>query len=246
MKRMRTRECLLFIIIICMITVPVSGLAGEYRLGVGDVLQISVWGHEELATTVEVRPDGYITFPLVGDVWAVERTTQDLTREIQASLEDYVVEPRVTVIVSKFRTLQVQVLGEVKSPGYYELKASSRLMDVLGAAGGPTKEADLSNVTITRHILDPSSKREQAEVVSVNVSEFLKTGAVEANQSFQRRCGLCGCCRKSVDFRGCSSACRLRYNARNGYSRSPCPSGGALDTADLEQVVLTRQERKLP
>ena len=181
MKHMRTRECLLIIMIICMIAVPVSGLSSEYRLGIGDVVQISVWGHEELATTVEVRPDGYITFPLVGDVWAVERTTRDLTKEIQTSLEDYVVEPRVTVIVSKFRTLQVQVLGEVKVPGYYELKASSRLMDVLGSAGGPTKEADLSNVTITRHVLDSSSKREQAEVVSVNVNDFLKTGAVEAN-----------------------------------------------------------------
>ena len=243
MKRMRTRECLLFIIIICMLGVPVSGLSSEYRLGVGDVLQISVWGHTELATTVEVRPDGYITFPLVGDVWAVEKTARMLSNEIQAALEDYVVEPRVTVIVSKFRTLQVQVLGEVASPGYYELKASSRLMDVLGAAGGPTKEADLANVTITRYVLDPDANPEQALVESVNVNDFITAGVMEANPVLQ-----------SGDVIYVSSAGKalilgdVRQPA--GYDTAKgmdvldllALAGGALETADLERVVLTRQE----
>ena len=92
-----------------------------YILGAGDVLEITVWGHPELRTAVQVRPDGYITFPLVGDQLAEGKTASQLAAEIQQQLSAYVVAPSVTIIITEFRTIRVRVLGEVRNPGYYKL-----------------------------------------------------------------------------------------------------------------------------
>ena len=113
------------VLIALVLLLPCIASATVYTLGVGDVLHITVWGHNELTTTVEVRPDGMITFPLVGDQLAAGRTTQDLAGDIQQELRAYVIEPHVTVLVSQFRTVGVQVLGEVKSPGYYQVRLTS-------------------------------------------------------------------------------------------------------------------------
>ena len=89
------------------------GEARTYKLGVGDVLRISVWGHSELNSEVEIRPDGFITFPLVGDVHATSRSPEELAQLIQDGLAEYVIEPKVTVMVVQFRTIGVQVLGKL-------------------------------------------------------------------------------------------------------------------------------------
>src|SRR5690554_2354006 len=156
-----TAALMLFVLLVGVL----PGQAQEYLLGVGDVLRISVWGHAELTTEVAVRPDGYLTFPLVGDHMAVGKSARQLSQELEAILADYVVNPRVTVIVSQFRSLQVQVLGEVKSSGYYQLRAGARLMDILALAGGPTQAADLQQISITRYYLDNSGV-ERTEVRS--------------------------------------------------------------------------------
>ena len=94
-----------------------------------------MWGHNELTTTVEVRPDGMITFPLVGDQLEAGRTTQDLAGDIQQELWAYVIEPHVTVLVNQFRTVGVQVLGgEVLA---ITKSGLTRLMDA-SAWQGPT------------------------------------------------------------------------------------------------------------
>jgi polysaccharide export outer membrane protein len=113
--------------------------ASEYTLGIGDVLRITVWGHADLTTEVAVRPDGYLTFPLVGDIWAVDKTPRQISGELQTLLSEFIVKPQVTVIVTQFRTLHVQVLGEVRQSGYYQLKAGSRLTEVLALAGRPQR-----------------------------------------------------------------------------------------------------------
>lgn len=218
-----------------------QGLANEYLLGVGDVLRISVWGHSELTTEVSVRPDGYITFPLVGDHWAVDKTPRQLSAEIQAILGEFVVNPQVTVIVSQFRTLQVQVLGEVSSSGYYQLKAGSRLMDVLALAGGPTKTADLSRVTVTRYEFDTEG-RDMTQVMQVDVHQYLETGDLLHNPLIESR---------DLIFVPTSGRATIFGEVRQPTSYDLgsgldvldllALAGGALDSADLENVVITRQ-----
>lgn len=229
---------LLIFILVAAIALPWSVGAETYKLGVGDVLQISVWGHNELTTVVEVRPDGFITFPLVGDLFAVDKTTAELAGEIETALGQFVIEPHVTVLVREFRTVRVQVLGEVRNPGYYQLRANARLMDVLGLAGGPTQAADLSRVVVTRQSLTESA---QAEVNYVNVNDYIKSGLTAANPIL-----------KDGDVIQVEPVGRVlilgevRYPA--SYDIGPemdildliATAGGALDSADLEQVVLTR------
>src|SRR5690625_195730 len=102
MKSLRTSLVVVMLLLTILVgSTPTS--ANEYLLGVGDVLRMSVWGHSDLTTEVSVRPDGYITFPLVGDLWAVDKTPRQLSAELQELLAEFVVNPQVTVIVSQFR-----------------------------------------------------------------------------------------------------------------------------------------------
>ncbi len=240
MKSLRT-SMVVGVLLLLIAAGSTQGLASEYLLGVGDILRISVWGHSELTTEVSVRPDGYITFPLVGDHWAVDKTPRQLSAEIQAILGEFVVNPQVTVIVSQFRTLQVQVLGEVSSSGYYQLKAGSRLMDVLALAGGPTKTADLSRVTVTRYEFDTEG-RDMTQVMQVDVHQYLETGDLLHNPLIESR---------DLIFVPTSGRATIFGEVRQPTSYDLgsgldvldllALAGGALDSADLENVVITRQ-----
>ena len=233
-------------LLLLIIAGSVQGLASEYLLGVGDVLRISVWGHGELTTEVSVRPDGYITFPLVGDHWAVDKTPRQLSSEIQAILGEFVVNPQVTVIVSQFRTLQVQVLGEVTASGYYQLKAGSRLTDVLALAQGPTETADLSRVTVTRYEFDAEGQ-EQTRVRQADVHQFLETGDLLHNPLIES---------DDLIFVPASGRATVfgevgqpgSYDLGSGLDVLDllALAGGVLDSADLENVVITRQIKEEP
>ena len=119
-----------------------------YRLGPGDVLQISVWGYPELVQEVEVRPDGMITFPLVADVLVKNLMPAEVKEILTKELSEYVQAPQVTVVVKKFRTVMVQVNGAVRNPGLYHLRPSSNVSDALAVAGGVTDDGDLSRVKV--------------------------------------------------------------------------------------------------
>ena len=240
MKSLRTSLVVVMLLLTILVGSTPAG-ANEYLLGVGDVLRMSVWGHSDLTTEVSVRPDGYITFPLVGDLWAVDKTPRQLSAELQELLAEFVVNPQVTVIVSQFRTLQAQVLGEVRSSGYYELKAGSRLTDVLALAGGPNPTAELSRVTVTRYILDAEGT-EQTKVLLVDVNKFIEAGDIKENPLIESgdmifvptsgRATIFGEVRQPTSYDLGSGLDVLDLLAL---------AGGALDSADLEQVVITRQ-----
>lgn len=246
MNKQRTNTVVGLLLVILTLVASGTSLANEYLLGVGDVLQISVWGHTELATEVVVRPDGYLTFPLVGDHFAVDKTTRELALELQTVLADYVVKPQVTVIVSQFRTLQVQVLGDVRNSGYYQLKAGSRLLDVLALAGGPAKTADLSKVTVTRYSLDATGS-DETKILHVNVQEFIETGKIASNPLIQSgdliyvpssgRATIFGEVRQPTSYDLGSGLDILGLLAL---------AGGALDSADLERVIVTSQSADGP
>lgn len=222
------------IIIICLI----SGIAAadSYQLGIGDILQISVWGHPELTTTIEVRPDGYITFPLVGDHDASGKTTSQLALEIQSELADYVIEPSVTVMVVEFRKINVQVLGEVRNSGYYTLRAGSRLMDALGLAGGPTSDANLSCVTLTRIEFDSTS------MFNLDVDKYIQAGDLENNPVLQDQDVIYITTVGNVLILGSVNVPgSYRIQDEMDILDLLALSGGVLDSGDLSQVTLTRK-----
>ncbi len=113
----------------------------EYKIKMNDVLSISVWGYDELKSEAAVRPDGRITFPLIGDVWALGLTPQELDDHITKELSEYVREPKVAVLVKQFSKPQAVVLGEVRKPGMYDVVGENRLIEVLARAEGLTDKA---------------------------------------------------------------------------------------------------------
>jgi len=122
----------------------------EFILGVEDKLSISVWKEPDLTKSVIIRPDGKITFPLVGDVQAAGRAPRQLTEDLTKLLARFIKEPVVTVAVEEINNFKVFVLGEVATQGALNLRRRTRLLEVIALAGGLSKFADKSNVLLMR------------------------------------------------------------------------------------------------
>lgn len=138
--------------------------AYQYRIGVGDLVRITVWDHPELTnpagnTTGQLQgqvvlPDGTFYFPFLNKVQAVGRTTEDIRVEMTRNLEKFIRSPQVDVTVqqSGFRSQKFYVSGEVSRPGFFPITdVPTMLSDAIGLAGGLSKEADLSNVSLQRN-----------------------------------------------------------------------------------------------
>jgi polysaccharide export outer membrane protein len=122
----------------------------EYRLGPGDKLRVEVYREAQLSQSLQVRPDGRITLPLIGDMAATGRTPAELREAISTSLKEYVTNPVVTVIVQEAIAAQVYVIGEVTRPGAQILQGPLTVLQALAQAGGLKEFADKSDVRILR------------------------------------------------------------------------------------------------
>lgn len=142
-----------------------------YIIGPEDVLEISVWKHSELDRTVTVRPDGRISFSLLGDVNATGLTPAELDEVITRRLSKYVQSPEVTVIVTDSGSKQVLILGEVARPGAYPIGESITVLEAIGKAGNYTEKAALRSVTITR-----KSEAGTHKMIKVNLKKVITEG----------------------------------------------------------------------
>ena len=122
----------------------------EYRIGPEDVLHISVWKEKDLDRKVLVRPDGGISFPLVGDIQVSGRTPLEVQDEIRSRLQRYVPDAEVTVSVDKISGYTVFVLGEVNNPGQFTLGRYVDVVQALTLAGSTTPYASERNMQILR------------------------------------------------------------------------------------------------
>jgi len=116
--------------------------AQEYTIGPGDVLKITVWGHDDLSKEYPVTLDGRVPFPLIGSVSAVGLTTTQFANRLRDLLEkDYLVNPQVIVAVREYLSQKVHVLGDAEKPGLVYLTGPTTLLEVLSKAGGLSKTA---------------------------------------------------------------------------------------------------------
>jgi polysaccharide export outer membrane protein len=122
----------------------------RYVIGPEDVLDIAVWSNPDVSRTVPVRPDGKISLPLLNDVEASGLTPMQLREALVAALERYIPSPMVSVIVREVHSFKVTVIGEVKTPGRYELRSRTTVLDVLAMAGGLSQYAARTRITILR------------------------------------------------------------------------------------------------
>lgn len=136
---------------------PVAGIAKQilpvetqYRIGVEDVLLVSVWRDPDLTREVPVRPDGKISLPLIQDIAAAGKTPAELGQEIQIRLKAYMSNPSVTVIVREINSIKIYLLGEVARPGPVTPKSQVRLLQAIAMAGGITPFGGKKKIVIFR------------------------------------------------------------------------------------------------
>jgi polysaccharide biosynthesis/export protein len=124
----------------------------DYRISPEDLLEISVWREEDLQGQVVVRPDGGISFPLVGDIKAAGKSPAELQAEITQRLEAYIPDAVVTVSIVELRGLRIYVSGQVQNPGQYTVGRYVDVLQALSLAGGLTPFADDRSISIIRRV----------------------------------------------------------------------------------------------
>jgi polysaccharide export outer membrane protein len=125
---------------------------GGYRLGPEDLIEISVWKEPELTKQLAVRPDGKISYPLLGDIQAAGLTVKQLQKELLKGLEKYVTDANVTVILLKAQYYKIYVTGKVTKPGEFVVGRPTNVMQAISMAGGLTPFAYPGSIAILRNV----------------------------------------------------------------------------------------------
>jgi polysaccharide biosynthesis/export protein len=147
--------------ILAMVFCMIGVVRAEYIIGADDVLQIKVYGYDDLTTSVRVSESGRIVFPLIGELDVAGKTEFETAREITKRLAKggIIQDANVNVTVFEYKNQQVSVLGQVKTPGIYVLKSKTTLVDVIAMAGGISELGD-NHVVITKHVGGKEVKQE--------------------------------------------------------------------------------------
>ncbi len=157
-----------------------SGLADEYRIGVDDQVQVTVWGNEALSVSMPVRPDGKISMPLIGDVEAGGLTSEEMAEGIRSVLADqYIRNPNVTVQITELRSHEylsrVRITGAVQTPVSIPYRQGMTILDAVLAAGGVTEYAASARTVLQRTTKNGTS------VYKVDLDRILNKGDNQAN-----------------------------------------------------------------
>ena len=157
-----------------------TACAEEYYMRPGDELNIVVTQQQDLGNSSTnqspfvVRPDGNVSFPLVGEIHAEGMTVSQFTNVLQQGLSRYIVDPDVSVNISKLGRVRVYVFGEVRKPGAVELDKGHTVIDAIGAAQGFTRDTAKKKIILI-HQDQPKS------LIPINLNNMLKTGDMSQN-----------------------------------------------------------------
>ncbi|MFC7294322.1 XrtA/PEP-CTERM system exopolysaccharide export protein [Marinobacter aromaticivorans] len=163
---------------------PASELETDpYEIGVGDTVAIHVWRNPELSQSIVVRPDGYISMPLMGDVKAEGKKPEQLAIEIDDALSEFIRTPEVTVMVTnplskEFRN-RIRVTGQVASPQSVAFQPGMTVLDVVLMAGGITDFAADRRAVLHRQI------EGEYQSFSLNLEAILTDGDMSTNYRLQ-------------------------------------------------------------
>ena len=150
----------------------------DYEIENGDVLLITVWQIEELQRGVVVRPDGKISFPLIGDVQARGLTIENLRKDLEEKLSKYIRIPQVSVIVEAFGGKRVVVIDESGGGGIIRFAEPIRIIEALAMSGGYNTDINLSKIYIVRGGL---TKGDESKIIVVNAPKIFRDGDMREN-----------------------------------------------------------------
>lgn len=122
----------------------------DYLLGPGDIIEVIVWGDDSLSRTVRVRPDGKISYPLVGEIKVAEKTIETVRKAMQDRMSEYVSMAEVTVILQDSVSKTYYIIGDINSPGAFPMYDKVTVLQALAIAGGLDPFADEDDIMILR------------------------------------------------------------------------------------------------
>ncbi|MGS2724313.1 XrtA/PEP-CTERM system exopolysaccharide export protein [Porticoccus sp. GXU_MW_L64] len=155
----------------------------EYKIGVGDQLQVDVWRSPELSAAVTVLPDGKVSTPLASNIQAAGLTTEQLANNITKALDVVLKNPKVTVIVNNADSTdfqrRVRITGAVNSPQSIPYRDGMTVLDLVLLAGGPNDFASLRKAKLYRNT------SEGVKVYDINLDSLLNKGKTDENYPLQ-------------------------------------------------------------
>jgi polysaccharide export outer membrane protein len=155
------------------------GIVEEYKLGIGDAVDVNVWRNPDLSVSVIVRPDGKISVPLAGDVEVDGVSTVELSKIIEERLTSYIRNPKVTVIVSNPTSAEfihrIRVTGSVAAQRSIPYRKGITVLDVILEAGGVTAFANADKSKLYRQTKDG------AKVYPIYLNDILEKGILDSN-----------------------------------------------------------------
>ena len=125
-------------------------ISEDYVIHPSDVLEISVYGENELTRKLVVRPDGKVSFPLVGDIKVAGQSTSEVKAIIDKKVSAYIPEASSTIIIDQLGSLKYYVVGEVARPGMFNVPSQLTVLQALSLAGGLKTFADEDSIIIIR------------------------------------------------------------------------------------------------
>lgn len=162
---------------------PETQAVNVYRIGVDDILEVSVWHNPDLNAKVPVRPDGMISVPLIGDVAAGGKTPEEVSAAIAEKLKTYVRDPQVAVILTELRSHEylsrVRVTGAVRQPISVPYRQGMTVLDAVLAAGGTTDFAAADRTELYR------KDGESTKAYAVRLDQILQKGDLATNYPAQ-------------------------------------------------------------
>lgn len=157
---------------------PALTWAQDYRVGEGDVIDVTVYDHQDLSTTTKVNHEGLITIPLLGRVTVTGMNVTQIADKLTSLFADgYIVDPQVNVAVREYRSKKAVILGQVNDPGIFELRDSTSFLELISQAGGFTKQAG-SRALIKRRT---TTKNEQTEIITIDIEDLVEGGKTALN-----------------------------------------------------------------
>jgi len=176
-------KCIKMVISLFFVLVSYTFAIGSdynYKIGPGDVIEISVWRDESLNRKVSVPPDGIIAFPLIGDINVKGLTVSDIRNTVTKRLDAYIKDAVVTVMLLEINSMRAYVIGKVNKPGSYPILMDTSVVQMLSMAGGLNPFASEKNIHILRTVNNTTTK------IPFNYREVLKGSNLEQNIILQQ------------------------------------------------------------
>jgi len=157
---------------------PGTGISSEnYIVGEGDVLSIYVYENEDLSKTVRVNADNSIRVPLLGEVNIKGLTVPRIASKLEKLFADgYLVNPQIDVFIKEFKSKTAVILGQIRSPGQYELRGKITFLEFVSKAGGLTSNAG-NSATIKR----AGPKKNKQEIINIDLDKLIREGDTSFN-----------------------------------------------------------------